>query len=138
VPGCDPTVGWVLVAAPGGTTFSGAQGSLYTLQAGDDAYESLSPNTGVAAGEGYWAYFAGPATVALSGQSTSNAAIQAPAGVWVMVGNPSATDTLAVHGADTVFVYDAAGGQYSQTTTLNPGQGAWALSYSGGTITIEP
>jgi len=37
-----------------------------------------------------------------------------------------------------VFVYDAAGGQYSQTTTLNPGQGAWALSYSGGTITIEP
>jgi hypothetical protein len=55
-----------------------------------------------------------------------------------MIGNPSATDTLGVHGADTVLVYDAAAGQYSETTTLKPGQGAWALSFSGATITIGP
>ncbi|MHB8573765.1 MAG: hypothetical protein ACYDCQ_00390 [Dehalococcoidia bacterium] len=137
-PSASYPAGWVLVSGPGGTTFGAAQGSLYTFQAGDAAYETVNPNSGVAAGEGYWAYFNGPATVALAGQSTVNAAIQAPAGAWVMIGNPSATDTLTVNGADTVLIYDPAGGQYSAATSLKPGQGAWAMSLDGGMITIGP
>jgi hypothetical protein len=53
-----------------------------------------------------------------------------------MIGNPSAADTLSVHGADLVLRYDAATGTYEPTTTLASGQGAWAFSSAGGTITI--
>lgn len=64
--------------------------------------------------------------------------VGAPAGQWVMLGNPSATQTLTVRGADAVFRFDPAANGYISTDSLAPGQGAWVLSSAGGTVTIGP
>jgi hypothetical protein len=130
--------GWNLVAGPAGTIFTGAVGPLYTYQAGDTAYEAVPGTTASVGGRGYWAYFTQPATVVLAGPSAPSASVPAPAGQWVMVGNPSATMPAHVSGADLLFGYDPASGGYAAITTLAPGHGAWAISFSGGTIGIAP
>jgi PKD repeat protein len=130
--------GWNLVSAPGGTTFSQASGALFTFQAGDANYRSLAPAQGVSAGLGYWAFFTAATTVTFNGNGSTSASISAPAGQYVMIGNPSAANTLRVTGADSVIVYNATSGGYANATTLAPGQGAWALSSAGGTIIVGP
>jgi hypothetical protein len=52
-----------------------------------------------------------------------------------MIGNPGST-TASVTGADSIMTYNATTSQYASTTSLTPGQGAWAISYNGGTATI--
>ena len=42
---------------------------------------------------------------------------------------------VIVSGADVVYVYDQVAG-YAPTTVLQPGQGAWAYSAAGGTLTF--
>lgn len=128
--------GWNLIAGPEGMAFTQSAGALYTFQAGDTAYESLPATAGVHGGFGYWAYFSAPTAIVVRGESASYAAIEAPAGQWVLIGNPSATETLTVRGADMVLLYDAARGTYVATDDLAPGQGAWALSVAGGAITV--
>lgn len=130
--------GWNLVAGPSGQTFTQADGVLYTFQAGDANYESQPNSTGVSAGRGYWAYFSSPVTVTIIAGGTSQASITAPAGQYVMVGNPSSTQTLTIHGADQAFTYDPVAGVYNPVTILAPGKGAWAISLNGGTITVSP
>lgn len=126
--------GWSLVAAPEGTRFPGLDGALYTLQAGDDTYEALPPNTPAAAGEGYWAYFPAARTLTLD-PGAVYATVTLPPGQWVLIGNPSGDRTLPVVGADAVFTYDPLRG-YRFTGQLQPGQGAWAYSAAGAVATI--
>jgi hypothetical protein len=52
-----------------------------------------------------------------------------------MIGNPGST-TATVSGADSIMTYNASSSTYQQATSLQPGQGAWAISYGGGTATI--
>ncbi len=137
-----PTVtyqpGWNLVGAPAGTTYTQASGPLYTFPAGAAAYVS-NPNTqGVVAGQGYWAFFNQSTTVSLSGTNSDTGSVSAPAGQYVMIGNPSATQTLSVSGADAIFTFDTGANNYTAVTSLAPGQGAWVLSNAGGTITLGP
>lgn len=129
--------GWNLVGAPAGTSFAQAGGPLYTFQAGDSNYRSSQNTQGVDAGEGYWVYFNAPRPVALSGAGTTSASIPAPAGQWVLIGNPSAAASAQVSGAAFVLTYDPSSGNYSESQVLAPGQGAWALSLDGGTITLS-
>jgi PKD repeat protein len=131
-------VGWNLVAGPTGTTFPQANGVLYTFQAGDTNYESQPNTTPVTGGRGYWAYFTTAATVSLSNPGTTTASVQAPANQWVMVGNPSNSTTVTVHGADSVQSFNPSTNSYVATTSLAPGHGAWAISTAGGTITVSP
>lgn len=129
--------GWNLVAGPRGMTFPQASGPLYTFQAGDRAYRVQPSTTGVLPGRGYWAFFSRQTIVTLSGAASGIEQVAAPAGQWVMIGNPGYVDA-AVTGADAVFVWDALRGVYAPATRpLRPGQGAWAISYRGGTITIS-
>jgi hypothetical protein len=129
--------GWNLVGAPTGTVFAQAANPLYTLTATSGGSYTPVPNTqGVTGGQGYWAYFTAPTTVSLSASGTSALSVTAPAGRWVMVGNPSATRTVTVSGADQVYTYSPAAG-YVATTSLTPGQGAWVLSNAGGAITLQ-
>jgi hypothetical protein len=107
---------------------------LYTYQAGDTAYEVINNGTPLTQPQGYWAYF-DPATtgaVPTSGPQTLNVAL--PPAQWVMISNAGNTPAT-VSGADVVYTYNAAAG-YQPTTTLLPGQGAWAISVIGGTATI--
>ncbi|HZU76535.1 MAG TPA: Gmad2 immunoglobulin-like domain-containing protein [Dehalococcoidia bacterium] len=130
--------GWNLVAGPAGTRFSQALGPLYTLRAGDIGYRAESAAAPAAGGVGYWAYFATATTVSLVDSGTQAASLTAPAGRWLMIGNPSATATAQIRGADVVLRYDAASANYVAVGSLAPGQGAWAISLSGGTIAIGP
>ena len=128
--------GWNLIGGPNATIVSGNGGSLYTYQAGDGAYEVIPNGAPLKAGEGYWVYFptAGTTTIPLvSAQPTS---IQAPAGQFIMIGNPT-DGNVKVSGADIVFAYSASG-SYQQTTTIAAGMGAWAYSAHGGAVTLTP
>jgi large repetitive protein len=129
--------GWNLVGGPAGTVFSQALNPLYNFPAGATAYVSVPNTQGVAASQGYWAYFTQTTTVSLSGSSSSSASVSAPAGQYVMIGNPSATQTLTIHGADVIYTFNPATNAYVAATTLAPGQGAWVLSNAGGTITAS-
>jgi hypothetical protein len=127
-------VGWNLVAFPPLTNLSNVTGPIYTMQAGDTDYESIDPTQGTVSGIGYWAYFTSSTSVTLDTGNTFYATL-APAGSYIMVGNPSGVDSAVVSGADAVFTYDPVNG-YNQTPILNPGQGAWVLSNAGGPITV--
>jgi phospholipase C len=130
--------GWNLVGAPAGMAFSQAANPLYTFQAGDTSYETVANSSGVAAGKGYWAYFSKVTTVSLAGTSGSSGSVSAPAGQYVMIGNPSATQTLTLRGADLSYIFDTATNSYAASTTLAPGQGAWVLSNAGGDVAVGP
>ncbi len=125
--------GWSVVAGPSGTVLTGSANPLYTYQAGDTNYESITTGTPLTPGQGYWAYFASSASspLALAGPQTQT--IPLPAGQWVMIGNPG-DGSASVSGADVVYGYSGAG--YQLTTSLAPGQGAWAISFGGGSVTI--
>lgn len=126
--------GWNLVSAPVGATFKQAQGSIYTFQIGDARYQVQSTSVGASGSWGYWAYFPTATTVTLGGISQDAGSVVAPAGGWIMIGSPSAIHQVVVSGADTVLTYDPVSAQYSATTILQPGQGAWAIRSTQGTI----
>jgi hypothetical protein len=126
--------GWNIAGAPDGTRYAGADGPIYALQAGDDQYEALPPGTPAIGGFGYWVYF----PLARSVRLTDGAAfttIQLPPRRWILVGNPSGLRTAPVNGADALYTWDPERG-YRATSSLLPGEGAWAYSENGGLLTI--
>jgi PKD repeat protein len=122
--------GWNLIAAPPGTSIP-FSGPLYTWQTGSTVYQQTQTTQ---SGFGYWAFFNAPATVTIpfTGPQTITRSLQP--GQFIMIGN-SSSSPATVAGADIVYVYSAAT-NYTQTTVLQPGQGAWALSNNGGNVTI--
>jgi Raf kinase inhibitor-like YbhB/YbcL family protein len=125
------SAGWNLIAAPPGTVISGASLPLYTWQNGDVAY---APSNTTQPGSGYWAYFAAPSAVVMPiiASTTVTSALQPNA--YAMIGN-AASLPATVSGADVVYVYNSTTG-YQVTNVLQPGQGAWALSFTGGNVTL--
>ena len=137
-----PTVtyraGWNLVGAPAGTTFTQASNPLYNFPPGAAAYVPLPNTQPVDAGQGYWAFFSVATSVVLSGTSSSSGSVSAPAGQYVLIGNPSATQTLTIRGADASYTFNTAANIYTASAVLTPGQGAWVFSTAGGTVTVSP
>lgn len=125
--------GWNLVGGPDGTVFPT---TLYIWDANSGQYTTLQQGQPLKSGHGAWAYFSQPTTVTLGSASVNSVSLMAPAGYWLQVANPSTTASASVSGADAVYSYDSISGSYSATTTLNPGQGAWAISLAGGTIQV--
>jgi len=130
--------GWNLVGAPGGTPFTRANSPLYTWQPGDTEYEVLRAALGVQGGYGYWVYFAQPTTLALTGISAPTASLMVPAGDFVMVGNPSATAAVPIHGATYALGWDPQSGQYKQVSALAPGAAAWVYVNDATVVTLGP
>jgi hypothetical protein len=116
----------------------GADGPLYTLQAGDTTYEVVPNSTPLHPGVGCWAHFSHDTPVIIVDLvNPQPMAITLPAGQFILIGNPfGRVSTIA--GADVVYTYDPTSGQYQQTSTLQRGQGAWAYSADGGAVAIEP
>ena len=129
--------GWNLVSRPAGTVLQGAAGSLYTFQATDTNYESFPASTPLKANLGYWAYFPAAATFSLNAAAPQTTTVSLPANHYLMVGNPT-DGAVNLSGADVVFVFNAATGQYANASALVPGQGAWVFSRSGGMLTLTP
>ena len=140
-PGCATVsyaAGYNLAGAPSGTVLSGAAGSLFSLAPGATSYTSLPVTKPLSGGVGVWAFFFTPATVTLPCVSKQTLTVTLPAGVFVLVGNPGDT-TATLSGADFVDTFNATTQSYvttKGTATLPPGQGAWAFSAKGGSLTI--
>jgi hypothetical protein len=113
---------------------TGNTGPLYTYQAGDTNYQTIAAGTQLFAGSGYWAYFDAATAGTIPVSNSQTLSIGLPAGQWVMIGNAGNT-VATVTGADVVYIYSASSG-YQATTSLVPGQGAWAISVNGGTATV--
>ena len=133
--------GWNLMSGPSGSQLGGSAGSLYTFQASDSAYESFPTSTALSGGIGVWAYFPQAGLVTgLPSVTAKTQQIGLPASHFIMAGNPT-DGAVTVSGADVVDVYNAATQRYTVTqgtAILQPGQGAWVFSRSGGTLTITP
>lgn len=134
-PSVTYAAGWNLVGGPAGTTLMGANGPLYAFRAGDTSYETVSAGSPLTAGVGYWAYFNTAVTETLPMNMGQPSAMPLPAGQFVLIGNPNSVPMI-VTGADTVLTYDAVHG-YQAATMLQPGQGAWAFSNNGGSLTMR-
>jgi plastocyanin len=130
--------GWNLVAAPTGMILTGTDSPLYTLRAGDSGYNTVPAGSPLAAMTGYWAHFGATTTenLPITGAAPGSTSLSVPAGRFILVGDPG-TAAVTLSGVDDVLSYDPAAG-YHAVTTLQPGQGAWAFSISGGTLTMSP
>ena len=130
--------GWNLAAFPPGSTLA-AGTTLYTLQPGDSDYEVSASDQGTQDGYGYWVNFGfgSQSSLNLGTGTTQPYEVDAPAGQWVAIGDPSGAQPAQVSGADMVFVFSPSTG-YHSTTLLYPGQGALAYSSAGATIIIAP
>lgn len=151
--------GWSLAAFPANTDLAGAVGPLYTLLPFDSAYTPVQlsdvtkasvcsaflaprcepPLPTCVVSCGFWAYFPAPTRITLTSGNPGYPSyrVSVPAGQWLMVGDPSSTAPASVSGADAVYVYDPASG-YHTSTTLQPGQGAWAYSAAGALVSVTP
>lgn len=131
--------GWNLIGGLGSaaSTLTAAVGSVYTYDAAQNSYIAVPPATPLREGAGYWVYLASSLTVAAPSSADVPVTVSVTAGSWAMIGNPSATVSAEVSGADFVYIYDPLHG-YQPTFTLAPGQGAWAYAASDSTITISP
>jgi hypothetical protein len=128
--------GWSIVGGPSGTVLTGNVGPLYTYQSADSQYEIVPTGSVLVPGQGYWAYFAGPASDVIPlapGQGTS---VQLPASHFVMISNPG-SGTATVSGVDYMVVFNTTTNQYQATTSLAPGEGAWVWSWNGGSARIQ-
>jgi hypothetical protein len=126
--------GWNIVGVPDGTTLPVDAWSWEPLRG---QYVRLGAGTPLSGGHGYWAYFTAPQTVPLAAGGATTVRITAPAGAWVLIGDPSALSGATITGADAIYSYDPAAGTYTAARTLGPGGGAWALSVGGGTIVVS-
>jgi len=127
--------GWNLAGLPAGTTLPV---DAYAWDPSVGRYSTIVAGTVLAGGRGYWVYFSSSRSVQPAADSLGLLTVQAPAGGWIMIGNPSSSVAAGVVGADVLFVWDPNAGAYQAVSRLQPGQGAWALSISGGTIAIAP
>ena len=120
-----------LIGVPTGTVL---QTTVYSLDANGNQIP-VPAGTPLTGGVGYWAYFAAPTTVNLPAGSTS-ATVQAPAGGYALVGNPSATANATIQGADLLQQFNAALQVFLPLYSLPPGSAALAYSANGGTLTV--
>jgi len=130
------SAGYNLVGPPGGTSFGDSTAFAFDPQS--NMYVQLGAGEQTQAGQGYWLLSDNGGSMALGAGSTAPASFMAAPGAWQLVGDPSGTEAALVSGADAVWTYDPASGQYQPATMLQPGQGAWAMSQAGGKITITP
>ena len=126
--------GWNLIAAPSGNTLAKASGPAYALGPNSEGYQVVGPGE-LIGGRAVWVFFPEDTTVTLGRTAAEYSRTLAPANEYLLLGNPSVTDTLTLTGADTAFAYDPAEG-YKAVGALAPGQGAFVLSEAGGTITL--
>ncbi|HLZ70695.1 MAG TPA: hypothetical protein VKV26_12410 [Dehalococcoidia bacterium] len=126
--------GWNLVAVPTGTELRGAAGPAYALGPGDAGYVPLGQGE-LVGGRAAWVYFPQDATITLGRSAAEYSRVLAPAGSYLLAGNPSASEALPIAGADMAMAYDPVNG-YQQVSELQPGQGAFVVSQAGGAIAL--
>lgn len=143
--GTPVPAGWNLVSGGVASRVNLNVGPLYTLPPGASDYQATSPSRDLPATGGYWVFFptatnvyagCGPRSFIIPRDTLQPSVVPTGAG-WAMVGDPLPVDPVTVSGTDVLYTYDATQG-YQEAAVLQPGQGAWAYSASGGDITFTP
>ncbi|HET7486720.1 MAG TPA: kelch repeat-containing protein [Acidimicrobiales bacterium] len=139
--------GYSLLGGPAGTVV-GAASPLYgwsDVGAGG-AYGTAPGTAPVAAGQGYFAWFACPHLVTLAPGGTAHLRLALGAYHASMVANPSATGAVQVSGFDYAARWDptmnhGAGGYhlsaFRQAQVLAVGEGMWVFSYTDTRVAID-
>jgi hypothetical protein len=129
--------GWNLVSIPPAATFSVAPQTVLSLQGDGTAYAPFNPGDVPSEGRGYWAFLNQPSTLSMPAPLNDGVTVTLAVspGEWVLIGDTTGFYPGFVSGADAVYTYDPETG-YRQQSVLFPGQGAWAMSLQGGTISI--
>jgi len=129
--------GWNLVSGPDGSTLQGAIDFLYSLRPGESDYELLPASAPLMGCRGYWAYFPDGGSLITAGEGSSRCTVATVPGVYVMIGNPSATQTLNLSGIDIAYTFGP-GDSYPPVTSLLPGQGAFAAGQAELVLDVPP
>jgi hypothetical protein len=121
--------GWNLVSLGSGSVVfgRGLSTTLYTLGPADADYRVLQLQN-FDPGTGFWVYTASANVILYTGNNVPAVSVTLPAGKCAMVGNPSASNSAQVVGADRVYVYSPVTSSYTQQTLLGIGRGAWACN----------
>jgi hypothetical protein len=128
------SAGWNLVAAPSGTVLGQALPPYFAYGPSGTDYVPVGPGA-LVGGRAVWAYFPTAADVTLGSTAADSTRVQAPADRWLLLGNPSTTQPLAVVGADAALGYAAPQG-YVPVSLVPPGQGVWVLRHTAGPIRL--
>lgn len=128
------TAGWNIVSVPTGTSIDDAVGPLLTASPALDGYLSEAHDETIG-GRAAWAFFANDTDIALGPTAAVFTQVHLRADKFAMIGNPSSTQTLTIRGADLAYSYDPQKG-YQPATQLDPGQGAFVLSHTGGWVSV--
>jgi hypothetical protein len=126
--------GWNIVAAPDGTTLPLV---LYGWDPVSGTYQQVPSGGPLKGGQGYWTFASQDVNLGIGKAGAEVMCVSLPAGKWTLIGNPSGISTVTVNGIDSVWAYDPTAGAYQMTSSLKVGQGAWAYSASGATISLS-
>lgn len=131
------SAGWNLVDQNVVDALQTSGSQVYSYFWNGHSYQSTSQSQG----DGIWVYLSAPSTVLVNSPSSASETVSIGAMTWGMVGNPYQTAmSVTLQKGDVAYTYNPTTGQYSQalmgTVSLQPGQGAWLFSASGGTYTI--
>jgi PKD repeat protein len=129
--------GWNLIAGVQGLGGASVLSGPFSYSPSSNTYSAIAAGQALQGSSGYWVDLSAPATVYLAATGTQPMTADLPAGQYTLIGNPTGV-AMTVTGADTVEVYNTSSGAYQQTTTLAPGQGAWAFSVNGATSSLSP
>ena len=139
--------GWNLVGGPPGTVLGSSPGFVDCQRDKDGdptgAQGLCATQTGATTrltyfGEAAWVYYDAPTTGGLLPTEDIQLPVVIEGDAYSLVGNPFITPAT-VSDVDAIYIYDPSSGEYQQTTTIPPGQGAWV--YPSGTsdaLTISP
>jgi len=107
--------GWNRIAGPQGTIITGNQGPLYTLRAGESAYEVVPSGTPLQAGLGYWAYFPQSMTETLPIATSEPITVPLVPNGSVMIGDPGNIPLTFIGAGQVFYSFDPRSG-YQATT----------------------
>ncbi|HLJ68899.1 MAG TPA: hypothetical protein VKX16_16215 [Chloroflexota bacterium] len=124
------TAGWNMAGAPPGTSLSPAT-TIYSWNG--MAYQTQGPATAVC--QGYYAYFADPATVTLSATATGPAQSCPLTAGWNLIGNPFAGSAVLPAGL-TGYWWNPDRGAYDVVSAIPPGGAAWIYASAAGAVTL--
>lgn len=122
--------GWNMVGGPAGTDLSAAS-ELATWSSNTYVVPPISITQPC---QGYWAYFAQPATVTLPAATGPTQTCGLQAG-WNLIGNPFSGQALLPAGV-TGWYWNPSRGAYDSVTAIPPGAAVWLISDSASSITL--
>jgi PKD repeat protein len=129
--------GWNLVAGIQGLTNSSLLSGPFAYSASSNSYQAVATGQTIQGGAGYWVDLSTSVTLNLPATGVQAISDTLPAGAYMLIGNPTGVQ-MNVTGPDVVNAYNAATSTYQPTTTLAPGQGAWAYSGAGAIASLTP